>query len=320
MSSEVDEILNEILAGVFANVPGECFFAGFNIETDAQIPGAFAIIYNNIKEVILKILGYPIIQFARLATLAVDIVEAIEDAILGSLDKLNALLATINEVIAWFMDFLTDTQAWIVANCLEWYENFFIPLGPVEINLIPIDLTALGLDPIVISIPLPANRAYRELADDSPMKLFDPIAIIKMITKFLDGILGTMLGYIIDFMTIVMGIVTAINDFLTSLDPTIIYEYIALLVQFFIDLAAPILKIITNFVESIIRMFNVATDEIDEAIAKCLEWIMWMFGLGSLSFDFDDLPSWMKTIFNLVLCIINLVLSLMTGILTEYLP
>lgn len=316
--SEEDVILDNIFAGVISAVPDECFFANFDFEVDIDIPGIFAILYRCIKNIILKILGYPIIWMMKLATLANDIVEAIEDVIAGSLDKINDLITKIMEVYNWFLDFLTDTKNWIISNCLEFYENFFIPLGPVEINLVPIDLTAIGLSlpAIEISIPLPANKAYRELEVNSFWKLFDPSAIIKMITKILDAILGFIMDYIITFMAIVIGIINAINDFLNSLDPTILYEWIAKLVQFFIDLAAPILKLVDKFVAYLVRMFNIIEEEIQEVIDKCLEWVSWILGLiPNLSFDFNSLPSWMKVIFKLVLCIINLTLSLMTGII-----
>lgn len=324
MSSESD-ILDSIFASVMPQtpegsiptIPEDCFFCRFKIELELQKPGAFAIIYECLKNIVLKIIGYPIIKFAELVTLATDIVEAINDAIQGSLEKINALIEKIMAVYNFFMNFLTKTKDWIIQNCLEFYENFIIPIGSIDISLTPIDLSEIGisLPNIELSFPLPENKKYRELDINDPLRNFDNSSIKRFITAFIEAPINFIMSYIIKFMKIVIGIINAINEFLQTLNPSIIYEWIAQLVEFFVELAAPILKIITNFVESLAKIINVAMEEIQEFINKCMEYVMYILGLiPNLSFSFIDLPAWMKTIINLILCLVKLVISVVTGI------
>jgi len=277
--------------------------------TDFDIkPGILYTFYSVIKDIIVKAIGYIFIQFMKLYKLPVKLLKAVSKALAGSIAELEKIVAEIVLIYNKIMLIITDTVAWIMANFLEFYENFIIPLGPFPDFSIDIP----GVELPSFNIPLPPNKLYRDILNgigDINWLKFNPSAIL----KFIGAMLGGMLGY---FFKLIQPLIEAI-DIIISMDLTKIIDAIIKLMLWFAKLFAPLIDLIESFFEAIAKFFNWGAEKLAEFMNICLDFIM------SLKSPFEvmnmpNIPQWVKDAYKLIYCVFMLILSFVMGGLTMF--
>jgi hypothetical protein len=238
------------------------------------------------------------IQIAKLFTLPTRILSALVKYLEGDTSKLNEIIEEIMIVVNFMVNVITNTVSWIVSNFLNFYENFITPLGSFNIT-IPID----GFP--TINIPLPANKKYRELDENSWWRTFDASMIINFITKILSSTISIIFGWINDLLEIL--------DPIINLDLSKIEEMVSKLITWFAELFAPVLKFVNVFIEKLIGLFLIAVGKIEEVVEYIIDKIIQF--LNGLDVDESDIPAWILPIYRLVKCLLLLILNIFNGIL-----
>lgn len=250
--------------------------------------------YNVLNEVITKMFGGFALDLYKIFTALQELPTAIAEALLGNFDKLNKIINdNIVKPLESFSEIITDTKSWFVSNFLGFYDNLLIPLPDVELDL------------ILFTITLPANKAYRELDENSSFKDFNPITIITFLQSFLSSSINTLLGYITD-------LIDPLN-IIISLDLGNIDKAIAQLTEYFINLTVPLVNILNKFLGGMITVFNKTTEEIIEIKNQLLQLLLDAI-TGSL--DLDIVPKELKTIFKFVYCLFSAINAILVSLFT----
>ena len=222
---------------------------------------------------------------------------AIADALEGDWEGLNEIIEDITAAYNWLIEFISDAGKWIMETCLDFYENLPIPLGPFTI-LLPI----VGLPSIPIM--LPPNKLYRELAEDDFWKTFDSSTIIRMIVKILTASIGFVMKYITELLDILLPFI--------NLDLTEMTDALNRMIEWFAKLFNPVVKIVDDFLQSLIEIFNITGDKVQEAYDYLYSKIIKLLS-GEVP-DVGDIPEWLVSIWKFCKCTFILILSLFVGI------
>lgn len=280
----MDEALESLFEPIFSQY-ADCT----GLEFDLESPGFISTSYETLKDIIANMFGTPAFKLYDVYSALADLPEALAKALIGDFDDLNTIITEkLTVPLNTFNTIVTDTQAWFTENFLGFYDRIPVPLPECELDV--------GL----FTIPLPSNAAYRNLPSDSIYLNFDPTTILNFITEIITSSLNLILSYINGILEPITAIVT--------LDLPNIGTAITDLVNYFIELAVPLVKIVNGYIDSIVSIFNL--EDAENVVIELLEHIL------VLESDMSKIPTELQLVYKFLYCLINLLNTTLVALFT----